>query len=210
MTETSRRLFLAAGSAGAAFGALSAVARPSDLDSLIEAHRRALVAFEDAFGAEQAAQAAFDAKHPKGITVPSGFGGCYSVDITSRDEAKAIIAEDFERARVHLTNIERIAPGSTAFALTALAAKEADVIAAVDAILDKEAGDLKAAEKKRREASEAEDAAVLAVCAYPCTTIEEARRKAAYVAAIPSIEDFGDGHVLAFIRSFRMSAEASP
>ena len=50
-------------------------------------------------------------------------------------------------------------------------------------------------------------AAVLAICSYPCATIEEAHRKAAYVATIPSIDDFSDGNVLAFIRSF-MSQEA--
>jgi hypothetical protein len=84
-------------------------------------------------------------------------------------------------------------------------AKEGETLAKVDAIFEREGGALAAAEKKQRAASEAEDAAVRAICSYPCATIEEARRKAAYVAAIPSIDDFGDGHVLVFIRSFARS-----
>ena len=204
MTETSRRLFLAAGSAAAA--------RTSDLDSLIEAHRRALAAFHDAVDAEAAAEAALAAAYPDGLRVPDGVGGSFDGLIYDSNEIKERIATAFDRKRRELAFIEAIAPGSTALAVAALLAKEAEAFAGVDAIFDRECGEFVAAEKKRQEASDAsvmEDDAVLAICSYPCATMEEARMKAAYVAAIPSIDDFGGGHVLAFIRSFASSEEAS-
>lgn len=201
--ETTRRSVVA-GLAAAPVAALPAAAAggAQDLDALIAAHKRALAAHHAAIDAEQEAQAAFRAAHPEGFLVPNGLGAHYSAVPFERDEIKKQIAENFDLARDRLTQAERLAPGSTALAIAAFAAKEAEALAAVDTIFNKEAGQVEATEKRLQEASEADNAAALAICAHPCTTIEEVRCKATYAATIPAIADLdGDELALAFIRS---------
>jgi hypothetical protein len=144
---TTRRLFLAAGSASAVFGSLSAAAAPSDLEGLISAHQAAAAEFYAAIDAQQAA------------------------------EEEWIIGA-FEDRRKSLASIEKLAPGSTGEAYEALAEKQAEALAAVDATFEQETGALARAERQLEEASEAEIEAALAVCAYRCSTLDEVRRKA--------------------------------
>jgi hypothetical protein len=80
--------------------------------------------------------------------------------------------------------------------------KEAETLASADAIFDRAVAELANAERRLVEASNAEDAAARAVCAYRCRALGDARRKAAYVATIPTIADHGDELFLAFLASF--------
>ena len=199
---TTRRLFLAAGSVSTAFGSLSAAAATSDLEGLIAAHRSALAEFYAAIDAEQAAEAALKDKHPEGFLVPNIFGLKIDGMIFDIDESKEFIIGAFEDRRKSLASIESLAPGSTGEAYKALAEKQAEALAAVDATFEKETGELTRAERHLEEASEAEIEAAHAICAYRCSTLEEVRKKAEYALSIPLIKDnSGEELTLAFIRS---------
>jgi len=65
---------------------------------------------------------------------------------------------------------------------------------------------LKAAEdtdNAQNAASDTEDDLALALCAYPCRTIEEARVKAAYLRKYPGLVELGDTRLIeALVQSF--------
>jgi hypothetical protein len=205
---TTRRLFLAAGSASAVFGSLSAAAAPSDLEGLISAHQAAAADFYAAIDAEQAAEAALKDKHPEGFLVPNIFGLKIDGMIFDIDESKEWIIGAFEDRRKSLASIEKLAPGSSGEAYKALAEKQAEALALVDATFEKETGALARAERQLEEASDAEMAAALAICAYRCSTLEEVRRKAEYALSIPLIKDSsGEELTLAFIQSLAEEAK---
>ncbi len=175
--------------------------KPSDLEGLIAAHRSAFTAFMEACDAKGAADMAYRAAHPKGFPVPDGFGGYLDGKNDNASEIKATIRAAFDLVRKRLDFAEIILSDSIAEAQKALANKEADALAAADAIFETETGELAAAQRLVDETSEAEMAAALAICAYPRATLEEVRSKAAYAATIPAIFDLSDELALPFIRS---------
>jgi hypothetical protein len=58
-------------------------------------------------------------------------------------------------------------------------------------------------ESAQNAASDAEDALAMAICAYPCGTIEEVRVKAAHLQKYPGLVELGDTRLIeALVQSF--------
>lgn len=199
MSSTRRNILIGLGTAPvAAIPAAGSVAASRDLDALIAAHRHALASFHAAIDAEQAAELAHSAAHQD-----NGLGGFLDSEYYSREDVKTLIEDAFETAREHLAVYEKIAPGSTVTIRAVADEKEAATLAYADALFDQEAPELRGAQLCVAEASNAEDAAALAVCSYRCHTLDEVRRKAAYVATIPTIADDGNELFLTFLAPLR-------
>jgi hypothetical protein len=82
---------------------------------------------------------------------------------------------------------------------------------AIDREQKTEAADFGLAGAKRdlKATSEAEEEATIAVCAYQCRALEEARLKAAYLAEAPGLSDgLQPEHIEALLQSFRSIATA--
>jgi hypothetical protein len=200
----SRRTVLAGLAAApvAAIPAIGHVAASKDLEALIAAHADALAAFHDAIDAQQAAELAHNEANRDGFLVPDGLGSSFDGQVYGREGVKTLIGDAFGRVRELLAIYEKIAPASTATIGAAIKRKEAEALADADAIFDRQGSELAKAERCLVEASNAEDDAARALCAYRCRTLVDARWKAAYVATIPTIADNADDLFLAFLGSF--------
>jgi hypothetical protein len=200
--RTTRRATLA-GLAVTAATALPDAPPPSELDRLMDEHRRASAAFLRAIDDLEEAEAAFATARPEGLMVPDGCGNFVKVDPTCRETAKQKATQTFSVARALMSRaiLEEIVPGLVADTVKAIDDKERETLAEVDAIFDREAASLEAAERRRDETSDADDAALLAICSYPCATMGEVRRKASYLAGTPAIKDFADNNTMALLAS---------
>ena len=209
-TSPSRRA-LVAGIAAAPAMALPAVAASMDLARLIENHRAAHAAFVDAINHQQAVESAYEDAYPEPIIVPSLLGGGYSMS-NGYEECKKHIAAGYENQRYGLNPLSRVSPDLAEQVRALMHAKEAENMVLVERVFAeeearREAFGLVAANRKYAATDDAENDAAVAICAYPCRTIEEARLKADYLRTAPSLSDgLQSWHVEALIESLTAAA----
>jgi hypothetical protein len=194
------------GSPKAAFASVS-----SDLARLIKDHRVAYRAFCKAIDREQEMEAAYyKAKNHDTIIVPCLLGGGASLS-QGYEFCQEHITGAYENQRDRLTPLSRVAPELAEQVRAVMDAKEAENAILVDRVFAEEearqeAFGLAGAKRDLEATGEAEEDAAIAVCAYRCQTLEEARLKAAYLAEAPGL---GDGlqpdHVKALLASFRQA-----
>lgn len=120
-------------------------------------------------------------------------GEAYSIKL-GREFCEEHLAAAYSRERDRLKALGRIAPDLAEQARVAIDAKEAENRVLLDGMLAdeearKEAFGLGEAERDWDRAEQAEHEAAIAVCAYPCRTLEEARLKAEYLAKSPGLSD---------------------
>jgi hypothetical protein len=205
MSKTSRRAILA-GLAAAPAAALPALADDGELAALITAYSKAHEAFTAACGELERAEDAWTGANSKGFLVPSFVNGA----IESRfgiEECKKWISDSYSRSRDALKGFAKIAPEQAAQMRQALDAKEAENLALVDRLFEeeeerKEAFGLGPAERRWRQTCDAEDRAALALCSYPCRSLEEARIKAAVILGSPIVDGVDEELLTAFLQSF--------
>jgi hypothetical protein len=182
----SRRAVLpiAAGALASA-AVIPAVADQSgELAALIAAHRAAGERFGNACQAEDEISDDYRKAHGE-ATAPCLLGDAVSLRL-DREECIDFIAERFDAQRKHLERLARVAPEIAAQAAAALDAKEAENIALLDRAIEeeearREAFGWSAAKREWRVACDADDGALVAVCAYVCRSPEEGRLKAEYL-----------------------------
>jgi hypothetical protein len=197
-TKPISRRALAAGLALAPVASLSALAKAAKIVELIDNHRSAREAFDRVVdNLERIDDAYRDAHGSEEIIVPSLLGGGISLRMGD-EECRKHISSGYENQRRGLAPLGRIAPDLAEQARAALDAKEAENMALVDKLFAegeerKERFGLAAVERSWKEASEAEEAAARALCAYHCETLEEARIRAEYILATPLIREDGNG-----------------
>jgi hypothetical protein len=212
----SRRLFLTAGSAATVFGAINAAAagaEASDLLRLIAKHRAAREAFCNAVDVQNDAEERYEATYPDPPLTPAGPGRSYELTY-GYDFCRKGIADDFEEQRKKLSGLARLDPAAAEQALAAIDAKEAERIATLDvnfAAVEarKEAFGLSAADRLWQETNDAEKELAIALMAYQCRDIEEARIKVEYILSSPLKDEIHDEDLLMpLLRSFVVSSEA--
>jgi hypothetical protein len=162
----------------------AAAAQSSELASLIEAHRAAGERFGNACQAEDELSDAYRKAHAEAIA-PCLLGDAVSLYL-GREECVDFIAERFDAQRKQLEKLARVAPEIAAQASGVLDAKEAENIALLDRAIEeeearREAFGWSAAKREWRAACDADDGALIAVCAYVCRSPEEGRLKAEYL-----------------------------
>jgi len=191
-----RRLFLAAGSAGAVFSALAAAASQvspaaavsPDLLALIEEHRTAEEAYRIALEAEDEALTRFETFKTKANADfvrqwPSKWRGDFDDLATSRTELIGLLKIDhqslcraidhaFAPMRRKLFDIweEHVEDVLKAF----------DDLVARTSAAEEETGYSKAA-KQLEQAEEAVDSIFLQICAWPCASLAEVQLKATHL-----------------------------
>ena len=216
--KSSRRSILA-GMAGAAMlptAAMAGTVAPAaaaspDLYRLIEDHRTAYRALEEAIDREQAFETAYDDVYSDPVIVPSLLGGGLGMS-NGHEVCKKQIAAGYETQRERLTQLARVAPDLAEQVRAVMDAKEAENMTLVDRVFAeeearREAFGWAAAKRDSEAASDAEIAAAMAICAYPCGTIEEARIRAEYLATAPIFSDgLQPDQVEALLLSFAESA----
>jgi hypothetical protein len=210
---TTRRLFLSAGSAGAVFGALSAaaIADASELQALIAAYHKAQEAYIAAFEEWERVKNAWLATNRDAFTIPVFIGGGTVSSRNGYEECQKWIADVYLRHREAFKRFEFVAPEQAEQAIRTLKRSEAENLELLDKLFEeveehKESFGLTGADRRCHEALEAEEQAALALCSYPCRSLQEARIKAAAIMASPIADDFGKEYAMALTRSF---AEAS-
>ncbi len=124
------------------------------------------------------------------------------------DFCKDGIARDFENQRKMLKGLAHLDPAAGGLALAAIDAKEVESLATLDENIAadeprKKSCGLSAANRMYEETNEAERETALALLAYPCRTIEEARRKVEYILSTPLKDEIHEDELLeALLRSF--------
>jgi hypothetical protein len=153
------------------------------LQQLIAAHQATRDAFNDLCTAEDEISSAYRAKYNDDpVMVPCFLGGGYSLNNDPVD-IERWMREAYQRSREGLA---KIAPDAAEPINAVLDAKEAENVKFIDRALEeeemrKEAFGLAATERDYRAASEAEDAAIVAICAHVCRTPEEGQLKAKFL-----------------------------
>lgn len=203
--ETTRRAVIA-GITAAPVAGLPALARGGELLALGEAYRDAHEAFLAACDDLGRMEEAWKEVKGDGFHVPSLLGGGLG-SVSGREECKEFIAKGYEFHRERTVNIARIAPDLAEQMRVVLDAKEAENMALIDAAFEeeharKEAIGLLAAKRRWGELCDAEESAALALCAYECQTLDEARIKATVILESPILDELGKGHAVALLRSF--------
>ena len=203
--ETTRRAVIA-GIAAAPVAGLPALAEGGELLALIEAYRGAHAAFLPACDDLDRMENAWSEVEGDGFIVPSLLGGG-SGSVNGRERCKEFIAGGYEHNRNNLVFLGRIAPELAEQMRAVLDAKEAENMAIIDAAFEeenarKEAVGLLATKRRWEELRDAEESAALALCAYQCRTLDEARIKAAAILESPMMDDLAGGHAEALLRSF--------
>jgi hypothetical protein len=212
----SRRLFLAAGAAATVFGAITAAAastEASDLLSLIAKHRVAREAFCEAVELQEATEDRYDEAYPKPVLTPAGPGRSYELTY-GYEFCRKGIADDFEEQRKKLSGLARLDPAAAEQALAAIDAKEVERLATLDVNFAarearKEAFGLSAANLLWQETNDAEEELAIALLAYQCRDIDEARIKVEYILSSLLKDEIHDEDLLMpLLRSFVVSSEA--
>lgn len=181
----------------------------SELPGLIKAHRAAYRAFCNAIRRREKLEEAYKATD---VVVPCLLGDAFSLSYGRQFCEEHLVAE-YRRQRASLERLSRIAPDLAEQARAALDAKEAENMAILDSMVDEEEArresfGLAEAEREWDRTEDAEHEAAIAVCAYRCRALEEARIKAEYLATVPSLRDLMNEHVNALLQSFRGEAAA--
>jgi hypothetical protein len=188
----SRRAMLpiAAGALASAAVIPAVAAQSSELASLIEAHRLALRTFEEWCGKEESTKDAYrKAERERGeIIVPCSLGSGFSLSL-GEESIRSNIAREYTRQRINLGVLALIDSRTAGKLAKKLNAQEAADLAAVDRAMAEEAArqeafGLTAVMREYQRWNEAEEAAVLALCAYVPRTPQEARAKAEYLGTV--------------------------
>ena len=193
-TTTSRRLFLAGGPAAAVFAALhTATALPdstSTLASLIEAHKAAHAAFYAAIDAQ-------DATEPDRDQCIAGIG---ETSFSLKNGRGAIVdwIENHHHRLTHLSEVlSAVAPDLGSAALAVLDAERDAALGRLAEIY----ADHDAAQARWAVAEQAEEDALVAICAYRCGGPDELAVKFAYLDQFRG--EFDDEHMDALFASFQ-------
>lgn len=209
MADLSRRGVLPIAAAALAGTAIPVIAaEPSGLATLVETHRTAKAAFETACDRLESLDEAFNEAEPI-VTIPCLLGDEQStILITSyRDEVRDQITERYTNWRLSLERLAcRLAPGAVDHVLALLEAKRTENIGLLEAAFAeedarKEALGLTAAQREYERTNDAEKAALQALCAFECSTLAEARAKAAYLIHL-DILGYDAEFIEALLRSF--------
>jgi hypothetical protein len=189
MTAISKRHLIKGGAALAVAASVVPLAARAEglteLERLIEVHRAAHVAFGEAVDREWEAEAAYKALNPEKPLVRSQLlGGKY--ELYDRASVAGSLRRDFERHVDAVRPLARIAPEVFERARKAFAATLKKDMRELDKIVREERKrqdgvGWPAAKRASGRADEAETEALTAICAYPCRTLLEARRKAEYL-----------------------------
>jgi hypothetical protein len=215
-TTTTRRLFLAAGSAGAVFGALGAAAsaEPGDLPALISAYGKANQAYIPAFEEWERLKKAWKAATSKELRLAPCWadGRSYDLRIFHYEDIRATISEAYARKRQSLEVFRQIGPVEVDQFCRFLDADEAKNLANLDELhaeeeRRKESFGLTGAVRRLDDASAALEEAALALCSYRPKTLEEARIKAEAILASAIADDFSD-EAKAILRAFSPAADS--
>ena len=202
----SRRTLVATIAAAPALAFPAFAQAKSRLADLIEAHRSAAAAYLAAVEAEEAIE---DLRDTDFLEIALRQGRIQvEPDKIGRAVVEKQIRDSYRGARIFAGDAHRVLRDDRIFAAqsAALDAAEAADLASVAAAYEAwPAGRAiaKAAERTGRASNE-EDAAMLAICSYRCSTVADARSKAAYLlgpGAWTKDEPLHD-HVIALLRSF--------
>jgi len=177
-----RRLFLAAGSAGAVFGALSVAAQPSpaispELLKLIEAHRRTETVAETIGEARKVARSRFWE-----LSKNIDFGKyCFKIEDSEklRDQIEAL-SDHHEHMLEPLTTLTSPAMRERILVMwNEIRAERLTLCEKVEEIREASglAGADRAADEVRREGEEI----LLKICSFPCVSLEEDMSRAVYI-----------------------------
>jgi hypothetical protein len=197
-----------------AAGALASVAvipavaaQPSELAALIEAHRAAYDAFNEFCGREDEVRDAYKAAYSgQDIMVPCLLGGGYDLRL-GEESIREQITRRYERQRENLKELARVDSRAADKLLAKLEGKEVENLALVPMALEKEearqeAFGLTAVLREYDTLNEAEEAALIAVCACVPRSPEEGRSKAAYLKHMHDRTDgLQDWHIDALLQS---------
>ena len=185
----------------------------SDLARLIKDHRVSYRAFSKAIDREQKMEAAYKAAQDNTIVVPCLLGG--GMNLSNGYEAcQEHTAGAYENQRDRLEQLSRVAPELADQVRAVMDAKEAENAVLVDRVFAEEearqeAFGLAGAKRDLEATNNAERETAIAVCAYQCQMLEEARVKAAYLAEAPGLSDgLQPEHIEALLQSFRSIATA--
>ena len=206
MTINRRTVLAALPLAGAAatIAATSASAAASPLASLIDAHQASWEYFGkvcDKLSRKEDAYDAFVKANGGKPLVFKSLGGALELHDNPGSLKQDITAEYF-RARERLHFLAKVTPELTEQAREALDQAAAKDLLAVDAAHEEETQrrqkfGLTAVRKAWEAANDATHAALIAVCAYKCQTVEEFRMKGAYLLR-EDITDSMEGYETAF------------
>jgi hypothetical protein len=179
----------------------------SDLTRLIKEHRVAYRAFCKAITREEKMNGAYKKAHTDKTTVLCLLGGGYSLS-SGYEFCQENIASAYRNQRDRLPQLTRVAPDLAEQFRSVMDAKEAENMDVLDRTFAeeearKEAFGLARAERELEATGEAELEAAIAVCAYPCATLEQVRLKAEYLAKAPGLSDgLQEEQVEALLQSF--------
>ncbi|MBV8848201.1 MAG: hypothetical protein JOZ16_01295 [Methylobacteriaceae bacterium] len=204
-----RNVLPIAAAALAGVAAMPAAAAPSSrLAELINVHSAAKAAFDAACERLGTIDDAFDAAEPV-KTIPVLIDEEHGRILLShrRDDVRAQLASSYARRRAEVIVVARGFPGDAiGHLLPLLVAKEAENLQLLEQAFSeedarREAFGLAAAEREYERGNEIEREALLAVCAFRCSTLAEARTKAAYLAEL-EILTYDEDFLAAFLQSF--------
>jgi hypothetical protein len=154
---------------------------------------------------------AYKAENHDMIVVPCLLGGGFSLEY-GHEFCQEHITGAYENQRERLRPLSRVAPDLAEQVRAGMDAKQAENIALMDRVFAEEearqeAFGLAAAQRDLEATGDAEEKAAIAVCAYRCLTLEEARLKAAYLTTAPGLKSDGlqPEHVKALLASFRQA-----
>jgi hypothetical protein len=172
----SRRAALALFGSAPALAILPAAASPSTatLTALIEARREAWAAFGLAVDALEAAEP------DKSVLVPCLAREPTAVEARTRKELINLIEENFEFEVEKLNLLLEMSPELGAASRDRLAKKRDACRARLDEVFAAHM----AAEEPWQETSDADEDALMAICAHRCATMEEAAIKVRYLAGL--------------------------
>ena len=186
----------------------------SDLARLIKDHRVSYRAFSKAIDRAQKMEAAYKAAQDNTIVVPCLLGG--GMNLSNGYEAcQEHTAGAYENQRDRLEQLSRVAPELAEQVRAVMDAKEAENAVLVDRVFAEEearqeAFGLAGAKRDLEATNNAERETAIALCAYRCQTLGEARVKAEYVAAnLADIDGLQHDQVKALLGSFSDKAVAS-
>jgi hypothetical protein len=189
MTAISKRNLMKGSAALAVATSVVPLAAKADgmveLERLIAAHRATMDAFHKAIDREQEAEEAYKALGVERVLVPNLLSDG-KLELLSRDFVEEELTRDLQRLIRSMRPLERNAPDIAKRARRAIGATFKENMRLLDKAIAEEGKrkdtvGLRAAKRELDEISDAEEDALLALCAYPCRSMEEARRKSEYL-----------------------------
>jgi hypothetical protein len=226
MPDANRRTALALTATGivAALGGMAAGVNVSHaswntLAAVIEAHKAAFKAFDAALTAMWAAEADYFATHPKERLIPLSVGGavtfCVRFDLDDyAEDCRTRIAKIYADLHLKLDAL-KLPPELHAPALQFIRRKMRTDMAALRKahkaeVASRNAHGYGGAVAASNLADTAEDEALSAVCAYPCTTVAELDMKGRYLLAVTGgrFAELDADDQQALLRSFIIGTEA--